>query len=183
MQNSAQQLKRCSPAVKRLLTALSPHLQELQTGRLHSRLVGKFCKGFKSGRFSYAPLHGVELQKAYPLDRLLKSGVSITQPGYSLVVQVPIKPALVQRQSSLASDFYLEAVVVCGDPFSDAPLRVESTVSTLYAFDAIPSITCTLHLPIISNPWILFLKFCSLEGNELAVHPKHYGMQVIEVGS
>ena len=175
-------MKQCSPAAKRLLDALWPYRQELETGRIQAPFTGLMRKGVKGRYFSYTPFKGVELQKAYPLGSLLKCPVEVTQAGYSVVVQMPIKPAHVHRHSPLVSDFYLEAVLISGDPLAGLPLKVESTTSPLYAYENMPSTTCNLQLPLSEKPWILLLKFCSLEGNELATHAKHYAMKVIEVG-
>ena len=175
-------VKLCSPAASRLLTALLPYRFGFENWRVHVHFTTLLRKGMKGRYVSYACLKGAELQKAYKLDHLLHSPVTVTQPGYNVAVQVPIRPTSVHRHSNLVSDFYLEAILVSGDPFSGAPLKVESVQSPLYAYESLPNTTCTLQLPITEKPWILLLKFCSLEGNEVAAHARHYAMKVIEVG-
>jgi len=176
-------MKICSPAASRLLTALLPYREGFEKWRVQAHFTTLLRRGLKGRYFSYNCLKGAELQKSYRLDHLLKSSVDVTQPGYSVAVQVPIRPGAVHRHSQLVSDFYLEAIIVSGDPLAGTPLKVNSTTSPLYAYDNIPTTTCTLQLTIPDKPWILLLKFCSLEGNELAHHPKHYALKVIEVGN
>lgn len=183
LQANVQLMKICSPAAKRLLTALYPFTRELDAGRIHSRFVALLRKGLKGNHFTYAPFQGVELQPNLPIDRLLKSSVSITQPYGMLVVQVPIRATQIERINPLVSSFYLQAVLVCGDPLTGNLLKVEQITSPTYTYNDIPSITCTLQLPVTGKPWLLLLKFCSLEGNEPATNPQCHGMRVIEVGA
>jgi hypothetical protein len=39
-----------------------------------------------------------------------------------------------------------------------------------------------MELPTGKQPWMIFLKLSCLEGNEAAIHPRHYGMKVVAVG-
>jgi hypothetical protein len=182
-QANADLVKICSPAAKRILNALAPFTYGMDMGRVQGRFTKLLKKGVKGNYFSYAAFKKEELQPKHPLDRLLQTQVSVTQPLHSLVVQLPIKPGFVQRHSNLISDFYVEAVLVSGDPLSGNPLKVDSVASPLFSYSAIPSTTCTLQLPVSAKPWLLLLKFNSHEGNEMAAHEKHYAMQVLEVGS
>jgi hypothetical protein len=59
-------------------------------------------------------------------------------------------------------------------------------VSSLYPFtEWIEKSVCSLsiELPANKKPWMVLLKVNCLEGNELAVHPRHYAMTVVAVGS
>jgi hypothetical protein len=38
-----------------------------------------------------------------------------------------------------------------------------------------------LKIPVRKVPWMVLLKVSCMEGNELAVHPRHYGMKVVKV--
>jgi hypothetical protein len=182
LQANEDLMKICSPAASRILTALQPYRLGFEAWRVQAHFTSLIRKGMKGRYFSSVCLKGAEMQKSYHLNHLLKSAVTVTQAGYLVVVQVPLRAGDVYRHSSQVSDFYLEAILVSGDPLADAPLQVENAVSPLYAFDNLPNTTCSLQLPINGKPWILLLKFCSLEGNEMAKQAKHYAMKVIEVG-
>ena len=62
-------------------------------------------------------------------------------------------------------------------------LRTDSIESKLYAFGEEPIEICELRLPLPEDDvqWIVLIKVSCLEGNEMAVHPKHYGMKVMKV--
>jgi hypothetical protein len=63
-------------------------------------------------------------------------------------------------------------------------LRVDSVASPLYVIGAEGEDVCTLSvdLPQADVPWMVLLKVSCLEGNELAAHPRHYGMRVVKAG-
>jgi hypothetical protein len=174
--------KVCGPAAKRIRQALAPHLRGLKPGRIQNRFKNLLCTGCKASQFSYAPFKNIEIQKPWPLDALLKSQISVTQEQGMVLVQVPIAPDLVHRHETLVSDFYLDLVLVSGDPFTGELLDTANSTSPLYFYDNLPSTTCTLQLQLLEGPWMLLLKLSSLEGNQVAHHWKHYGMKVVACG-
>jgi hypothetical protein len=181
-QANVDMMKVCSPAGSRIMTALATYIERLETDDLIGQLVSLLAPQMKASHFSYAAFVGLELQPAHPLDYLLQSPINLTQAHRMAVLQVPIKPGLVHRHSDLVSDFYLEAILLSGDPLSGQALQVNSVTSPLYSYANLSSSTCTLQLPLPDAPWLLLLKFCSLEGNQLAHHWKHYGMKAVGNG-
>jgi hypothetical protein len=138
----------------------------------------------------YSHLLDYEIQPYYPLSRLLFSVPKLEMGAGQLHVSIAIDRALVKRLSPLVSHFYFELVLLQGVPGAARGERVpevESTISPLYAFEGLEPCVCHLQLhekppAQKGEPWMLLLKFCSLEGTELAHHPRHYGMKVIAVG-
>lgn len=181
-QANEELMKRCSPAAKRLLTALAPFRSGFETWRVQAHFTQLVRKGMKERYFSNTSLKGAELQKSYRLDHLLKSSITVMQLGYSITVQVPIRAIDIYRHTPQVTHFYLEALLVTGDLLVDAPLEVKTVASPTYAYDNLPTTTCSLQLPLNGKPWILLLKFCSLEGSEPASEARHFGMKVIEIG-
>jgi hypothetical protein len=175
----------CSPAAKRIKQVLTPFFMGLDTGRMIARVGGLLKKSMlDKGLLDYSYLIGYEVQPRYPLDKLLLSNYKVSVTPTSISVKIPVSKTLVKRHSKLVSHFYFELVLVTGLPDHGVP-DADSTTSSLYAFEGLTEGVCTLRLPIASsavNPYMLLLKLCSLEGNELAHHPRHYGMKVIATG-
>jgi hypothetical protein len=171
-----------SPASKCIRTAMAPYLIGLEPEDLHNRFIKVLSQCIKQPSFSYAPFIGQEIQPEHPLGYLLSSPIQVVQKQGIVTVEIPIQPGDVHRHQTLVSDFYLELVMVIGDPFIATALHTDSVTSPLYAYDQLPNTPCTLRLPLPEEPWLLLLKFCSLEGNELAVNNRHYGMKVVGGG-
>jgi hypothetical protein len=74
-------------------------------------------------------------------------------------------------------------MILYGDVTKEGGLKLGTVESKLYAFGSETTEVCelSLSLPEEDQQWIVLLKVSCLEGNEMAVHPKHYGMKVISV--
>jgi hypothetical protein len=59
--------------------------------------------------------------------------------------------------------------------------EIESDPSKLYDFNDKGSCVLRLELPVWNLPWMVLLKVSCMEGNELALHPRHYGLKVVKV--
>jgi hypothetical protein len=91
---------------------------------------------------------------------------------------------VVKQHNQLVTDFYFEAILLYGDVLKKRGMQTEYAVSTPYSFTHTITGDCKLVLPLPSKkqPWILLLKVSCLEGNEMAMHAKHYGMRVVALG-
>jgi hypothetical protein len=181
---NAEASKVTGPSAKRVVDKLRPFLTGLQTGRLTVRIIGAFRKTLnQKGSIDFTLLEGMELQPDYPLARLLVSPYKVEQANNSVRIQIPIERGGVKQHNKIVSDYYFEAVVVQGDATKDNGLRVDSVQSQVYSF-AEDKKQCELmvDLPAQKGAWMLLLKISCIEGNEMAVHPKHYGMKVVKVG-
>jgi len=175
-----------SPAAKRVIRSLEEYMRGLSAGRLQARLSSKLRTGFiEKGSIDYGLLKGFEFQAEHPLDRILLSQYTCMQEGGELVIQVPVRSGTVKQYNSLVTHFYFEAVLLYGDVLEDELLKVEYALSKPYDFTGDTKSECKLVLPIPEKgrPWMLLLKVSCLEGNEMAAHPKHYGMRVVETGN
>lgn len=185
LQRSADCMKVCNPAAKRLVAALRAHLEGLQTGRIIARASGMLRRAlYQKGIADYSYFAHYDLQDDYPLEGLLQAPYEVKVGKGSIEVSVTIDRYTVKRHNSLVSHYYFDAVLVWGDPTKEKGLRVDSTTSPLYPIGEGRKSSCSLllELPKKEAPWMVLLKVSCLEGNELAVHPRHYGMRVVAVG-
>lgn len=170
------------PAARQVVEKLRPYFKGLEPGRITLRISNGLRKALKEKkRMDYSFLHGLELQREHKLHQLLLAAyrTEILENRFSVII--PIESNSVKRQNRLATHFYFEAVLLSGDAGVEQGLRGESTESRLYSFDAEGKEDCMLSLPLPEHavPWMVLLKVSCLEGHELAVHPKHYGMKVV----
>jgi hypothetical protein len=174
------------PAASRVVQRLRPFLQGIDGGRLTLRISNALRKGLKEKkRLDLSALEGAEMQRDHPLHQLLLVSYRLVVEDWMFKIKIGVESQCVKKQNSLATHFYFEAVMVYGDVAAENGLRVESTGSRLYAFGEEPEEVCELSLPLPEEvSWMVLLKVSCLEGNEMAVHPKHYGMKVVRgVGS
>lgn len=174
-----------SPAARRLRGCLQDVFRGLEVGRANARLSRGLQQSFLTkGRFDFSGLAGYDFQKQHPMDILLLAPYSVKTEAGKIVVRIPVNQRSVKQKSALASDYYFELVLVWGDVSIDEGLRLATVCSPLYAFGASVERCCELQLllPEEEVPWMVLLKISCLEGNELAIHPRHYGMKVVMVG-
>jgi hypothetical protein len=181
---NAANTKLTSPATVRLLERLRPYLTGLTTGRLKVQVEGGLRKALNAdGNMNYRFLEGLDLQPRYPLPNLLRDTPKVVVAEGFVQTVLDLEGGAVKRHSPLVTHWWAEAVLVWGDPLSDG-LRVDSTESPLYAFADTSLTECRLEmdLPAVGHPWMLLLKVSCLEGHELAVSSRHYGMRVVKAG-
>lgn len=184
MQRSAEQTRVCSPAARRLVGRLRPWLEGLSTGRVTVGFAGRLKKPLnRAGRMDYRFFEDYDLQDPYPLAGLLDAPYRVEVREGSVEIGLDITRHTLKLKNTLVSHYFLEAVLVWGDPGVEGGLRVDSATSPLYPAGAGTGERCrlSLELPEGGAPWMVLLKVSSLEGHELAVHPRHYGMRVVKV--
>lgn len=181
---NAEASKVTGPAAKRVVDKLRPFLTGLQTGRLTVRVIGALRKALnQKGAIDFTFLEGMELQQEHPLTHLMVSPYKVEQTDHSVRIVIPIEKGGVKAHNKIVSDYYFEAVVVQGDAMEENGLRVDSVQSQTYAFgEAKKQCELVLDLPAKKGPWMVLLKISCFEGNEMAAHPKHYGMKVVKTG-
>ena len=171
------------PAASKVVQLLRPFLRGIDGGRLTLRISNALRKGLKEKkRLDLSALEGAEMQRDHPLHQLLLAPYRLLVEDWMFKIKIRIESNCVKKQNSLATHFYFEAVMVYGDVAAENGLRVESTGSRLYAFGEEPEEVCELSLPLLEEEvsWMVLLKVSCLEGNEMAHHPKHYGMKVVK---
>ena len=183
LQRNAATAKITGPAASRLLRMLEPHTQGIKKGRISLRIAGLLMKTYHAkGVIDFSMLTGLELNAAYPLDKLLYNDYVVKQDKRTISLQ--LQSGQVQVQNNLATDYYFDVVLIGGDPSVDGKLTVAADSSPLYSFadKNVYDVELVLPLPAAGICWMLLLKVSCLEGNELAMHPKHYGMKVVKTG-
>jgi hypothetical protein len=181
-QSNAQVMAVVSPAAKRVSTAMHPYLLGIAGGRLNVRIANAFRKSLKEKgclRLSY--LKGMEFQAAHPMDRLVRGQYTVSVSDTSVRVELALDQITVEPLNPLVTEYYFELVLLYGDVNEETGLRTESTESPLYFYRDKTKAVCVLELDLPHQvDWCVVLKVSSLEGNQLAAHPMHYRMRVIE---
>lgn len=173
-----------SPAVKRIRNKLEAYTHKLDTGRLHGRLTGLLNKTYKAkGFIDYSGLKGFEFQPDHPLARLLLTQYEVNKGFEFTELLIPVTSGVLKKHNDLVTDFYFEGILLFGNPLADEPLQTAYALSKPYSFTDTVEEDCKIVLPLPEKnvPWMLMLKVSCLEGNEMAVHVKHYGMRVVVV--
>jgi len=176
--------KIAGPAAKRLIGKLHPYLFNLRTGRIMLRISNLFSKTLKQkNKMDYSLFKDLDFQEDFPFR--LPGGCLVKQKNGEIQVKIPITADTIPYRSSLITDYYFELILLHGDPGKEKDLRTDVITSKLYPFSKrVKESVCTLKLTVPGKePWMAMLKLNSLEGNEMAVHPRHYGMNVIAVSS
>jgi hypothetical protein len=90
----------------------------------------------------------------------------------------------VKKHSGLATGYYLEAILLYGDPAETNTLRVDSVESRLYSFEEEARvIDCNLSLQLPEKElWMVLLKVSCVLDREIAGTSKYHGMKVVKVG-
>jgi hypothetical protein len=179
---SNERTKMVSPAAKRVRKALACYLRGLAPGRLNNRICNAFRKGLKeNGKMGLSCLKGLEIQKKHPLDGMLQCNYSFQVLDKRLRIEIPVDWSSVKPLNPLVTDYYFEAVLLFGDVSRERGLETESVESKLYPMYTNTESVCVLELERPEGDWCVLLKINSHEGNEMAVHTKHYRMKVIGV--
>jgi hypothetical protein len=185
LQQNVDSLKVCGPAAKRMAMMLKEDLHGLDMGRLIARFGGLLRKALnEKGIVDFSFFGDYDFQPDHSLDALLQVPFQCRKKGRSVELVIPIQNGGVKRHNRLVSKYYFDLVLLHGDPTKENGLRVDSHTSVNYCYEPDENDTCTLSvdLPEREGPWMAMLKVSSLEGNELAHHPRHYGMKVVAIG-
>jgi hypothetical protein len=176
-------MKLSVPAASRIVKKLHPYLNGLRPGRLTSGISGKLRKGLKeTDKLSLLSLKGLDLQPEHPLENLLQAQVHIERTAHELVITIPIADHTIKRLNSLVTNYYFELVLLYGDAGKENGLRIEGEDSDVYEIGKNYNVDCKLHIVLPEQPWIAFIKVNCIEGNEMAMSPKLYGMKVMQGG-
>jgi hypothetical protein len=171
-----------SPVAKRVRKALGPYMRGLDAGRLNNRICNAFRKALKDrGKMTLSCLKGLEMQRKLPLDCMLQCDYSFQVLEKRLRIEIPVNWSSVKPLNPLVTDYYFEAVLLYGDVNKERGLETDSVESPLYPMYTNSESVCVLELERPEEDWCVLLKINSHEGNEMAVHPKHYRMKVIGV--
>jgi len=183
-QLNANTTRLTNDAAKKMVQRLRPFLEGLSTGRLTARIGGKLKKALaENKRIDFSFFWLFDVQAEYPLGELLRQRPTISINRKDAIIQIPIQNRTVVLPKRGATDYYFEAIWLCGDPTEDNALRVDSVTSPLFPLKNTVETTCELVLPLPDKkPYMIFLKLSCVDGNGLATQSCFYGMQVIYAG-
>jgi hypothetical protein len=176
--------KICGPASSQIVRTLKPFMKGIDTGRITLRFSNALRKVLKEKKYlTLSALEGEEMQRDYPLNGLLLVPYRIIEESSECKIQIEASRNCVKKQNRIVTHFYFEGIIIYGDAGKENGLIINSVESKLYAFGEEPNEVCELCLPLPEGdePWMILLKVSCLEGNEMAAHPKHYGMKVVKV--
>ena len=178
-------MKISAPAASRIVRRLQPYLNRLDTGRLTVRISARLRKALKEkGSLCLTYLKGMDMQPAFHIEKLLNVSVNVKQDAQELSLNLPVNEFTIERLNGIVTAYYFELILLWGDAGSDMGLRVEEVDSPVYLMEEDYKTECRLSLvlPPEGQSWIALLKVSCIEGKELAMHPRMYGMKVIAVG-
>jgi hypothetical protein len=184
-QKGSHAIKISAPAASRIMRRLSPFLTSLETGRLNARISGKLRKALKEkGKLCFTYLEGLDMQPEHPLEKLLKADVRIEQHDQELTVSIPVNAYTIKLHNGVVSAYYFELILLWGDAGSNNGLRVDEVDSPVYRIGEDYGSECRLsvELPLEGEPWMAMLKVSCIEGREMAMAPRMYGMKVVGGG-
>ena len=170
------------PAASRIVKLLEPFTRQLDKGRITIRLASALLKPYlEKPKINYSALNEMAFQPAYPFDRLFLTSYEVRTGGKQLRLHIDIYKGCVKAQNKLVTDYYFELILLYGKAWKEKSLHIRYAESGLYSYGKEKPGVCTLSLAAAPahEPWLLLLKLNSLEGKEMAAHPKHYGMKVI----
>ncbi|GEM_PF-1081134 len=173
-----------SPACKKITSILQPFTIRMETKNLHNFLLTGLKKHYKQYRqpgFQY--LKGLDLQPQWPLHNLLKQTIYTGLQDDFVSTRFLINQFSVTKFNNLLTEYYFEAVLLCGDILMHQELELWSQQSELFSFSEPPNKECSFSFAIPKQqPWMLLLKVACFEGHQQAAHPKHYAMKILETG-
>ena len=182
---NAKLQKAALSAADRIIGRLEPWIRGLELNSVRMTMCGKLKKRMnETGKADYAYMNDIDIQPYRPLTALLRAPYSAEIVKNELVIKIQMTGRVIELANSIATDFYFEGILVWGDPTKEKAIRVESTESKLYSIKGKKDETCflTVDLPTKKVPWMALLKVSCLEGDELAINPRHYGLKVVAVG-
>jgi hypothetical protein len=176
--------KICGPAASKIVRNLRPFMKGIDAGRITLRVSNALRQFLKDKKqLSLSALEEIEIQRDYLLHQLLLVPYEVVVEELTCTIRIGIGEACVKKQNTLATNFYFEGMILYGDVTKEGGLKLDTVESKLYAFGSEPTEVCELNLALPEEDqwWIVLLKVSCLERNEMAVHPKHYGMKVVKV--
>lgn len=185
LQLSADITRQTNQAAKRVMNKLQPFLKYLLTGRTTMRIAGAFKRAIlQHDKMDYSLLKDLDFQAAdYPFKKLTTGYLTMKEEKGVLYLSLTVGNKFVKQHSSLATGYYVEVILLFGDPDDDKSLRIDSTQSDTFSFsdeNAIKECLLSVQLPA-KQPWMVLLKVSCL-GREVEDVAKYHALKVVRVG-
>lgn len=183
LQQNAVITRETNEAAKRVLGKLYPFLQYVKTGRTIVRIAGAFKKAIaQNGQMDYTFLKDLDFQDDYPLSDLFKGLVNPREEKGILTLHMSVGDVNVKRHSNHATGYFIEFILLFGDPAAAHELRVDSSESRTYTFGEGNFIDCDLSIQLPEKqPWMVLLKI-SCTGRYIEDVAKYRALKVVKVG-
>jgi len=167
---------------KRVANKLIPYLENMNAGRKTARMGSLFREArMKTGSCDFSRFKGFEIQKDHLLGDMLKERYQIKVEKGMLTITIPINKYGVKPVVHYLTHYYLEAILLYGDPGKDNKLRTESDSSERYEMLGETNSICTLTLQLPKKqPWMVWLKLGTFIEDKPGNYDKLYGMRVVE---
>jgi hypothetical protein len=183
LQQGAMMLKECSAMSRRIRARLGEYFSRLETGRLHVRVWTHLRRALKeTGHAGLQCLEGLEIQKRFPLERLLTCWYSVTVKDRMVDVRIPIGADRIKQNSGIVTGYFFQLIMVYGDCMTEYGLMVEEETSEVYAMGQEAG-ECRMLMVLPEKEWMVVLKVSCMEGKEVANAPRNYGMKVVAAGN
>ena len=120
-------------------------------------------------------------QPDYPLYKLLRSVPELVADDKYVVVRIPKKTGgAVIPLSGVVTAYRFVLVMVVGNPFTDKLLNTYEAKSERYEM-GVDNEDCVLRLirPDAEDPWVVFLRIVTYEGQQVAWSSRHSGMMYV----
>jgi hypothetical protein len=179
---NVQAMKIVSPVAATIVNGLFKYIQGLTTGRLSSRICANLLKHYNATKqISFTPLTNMDIQPQYPLAKLIFTQYACSIKEKQIELEVKAYPEAIKKQNNLLTEYFFELILVeaVGESFNK--IQSNYVVSKPYYFNANYFEGCVLTLPIPKSSinWMVLFKISCTEGNEMALHSKHYAMKII----
>ena len=172
-------------AADRLIAKLDPWVRDLELVTVRMNIAANFTKRYNiTGKADFMLMKGLDLQPYRKLDELLRAPYRVDIVKDEVIIKIDVGERSLELTHSIATEFYFDAVILWGNPMEEKGLRVDGVESKLYSIKSKKAEKCVLRLDLPGKkmPWMVLLKVSCLEGNELAINTRHYGMKIVEVG-
>lgn len=175
--------KLSSPAAKHILQKLEPWTERMPLGKVNAKLSGRLKKSYiEQGKMTYGLLKDLDISEER-LDRIFDS-YRVEIKKEEVIVHLTLGWESIKLHQTIHTHFWLEAILLWGDPTKERSLRVESAESRVYpkGMKNMEKEKLMLYLPAKKAPWMVLLKVSCKMNDFTEMTPKYYGMKVVGVG-
>ena len=190
-QENAGLVKKTNSAGSHIYGALQPYLGDLALRRIFNKMITLLRTGFKKdGRLDVSVLRGLDLQKDYPLRKLVR-GVFQWQHVeedhvFRFRIDIPERNGALLKRNKQMKTYRFIIILVHGNPERDGSMKLKSVKSKEYSFEGTGTVEeCLLELSYKPQPgqqWLFCLRAECMEGKKMASHPKSRALLILDGG-
>ncbi len=172
-----------SPAARAISQALKPYTYKLETPRFHNNLLNALRKFYKEqNQLGYSYCTNIEIQNAFPLDRMLCSPIKVVQQNNIIDTSFSVNKLNCPQLGPLLTEYWFQAILLAGNPLTPSGISVTDQQSELFSYLQPPNLQMQFHFELPASPWMLLLKMSCYEGIQVATHPGYHPIKIIAAG-